>query len=268
MEKDIVNKLFTRVEMIFSKPKLNVIKTIYFNFRTMPVGVAVKLPVFIYGKVQFAKLQGNVVFRNCEVRRGMVKFGQCVDMFYPKGRSLMMIDNNAELIFEGACFFNTRYTIRITGNASLIIGENVRVGSNVRICCQQEIRIGANTDIAYNCEMMDSNFHYILNREDRTVCRYTAPISIGSSNWIGNNSQIMKGTKTKDNTMVAARSYLNKNYIAIYSESEYITLAGVPAVLKSKGHQRLFSKSEENEILRFFISNPTVDKFNYHKNQR
>ena len=78
----------------------------------------------------------------------------------------------------------------------------------------------------------------------------------------------MKGTKTKDNTMVAARSYLNKNYIAIYSESEYITLAGVPAVLKSKGHQRLFSKSEENEILRFFISNPTVDKFNYHKNQR
>lgn len=263
MEKvNIMNKVFSKVERIFSRPKLNIIKTIYFNFRTMPLKEAIKLPVFIYGKVQFPKLSGNVEFQKCKITRGMVKLGLCVDLFYPKGRSLIVLGDNAKWIFEGTCFFNTRFTVRITRDASLILGDNVRVGSNVRILCQQEIRIGTNTDITYNCEIMDSNFHPILNRMDGRVQRYTKPINIGSSNWIGNNSQIMKGTKTRDYTMVSARSLLNRDYVNMYPNDEYVTLAGIPAVLKNTGHQRIFSLEAEDKIKRFFLTHPDV-KFCY-----
>lgn len=248
----ILNSLFTRFELISSKPKLNVIKTIYFNFRTMPLNTAIKLPVFIYGKVQFANLSGNVEFQNCKVKKGMVKLGRCVDMFYPKGRSLIVLANKAKWVFEGTCFFNTCFTVRITDGALLVLGDNVRIGSNVRICCQEEICIGSNTGITYNCEIMDSNFHYILNNINHNVLRYTSPISIGSSNWIGNNSQIMKGTKTKEFTMVAARSLLNRNYVEMYPNEEFVTLAGIPAKLKSTGFQRIFSREIQFKIDNYF----------------
>lgn len=258
MEKiDIVNKVLVKIEKWFSMPKLNIVKTIYFNFRTMPLNVAIKLPVFIYGKVQLGNLSGNVVFQNCEVKRGMIKLGRCIDMFYPKGRSLIVIGEKGKLIFEGMCLINTRFTLRVTKNASLILGNNVRIGSNVRICSQQEIRIGSNTGIAYSCEIMDSNFHYVLDKENNRVHRYTSPVYIGESNWIGNNSQIMKGTRTKDYTMVAARSFLNKDYIKAYSlDYEYGILVGMPAKLKSTGQQRIFSIEIENRLNNYFGEHP------------
>ena len=243
MEKiEILNKIFTKIENIISRPKLNIVKTIYFNFRTMPFKDAIKLPVFIYGKVQIVNLSGNVVFQNCKVKRGMVKLGKCVDFFYPKGRSLIMIGNKAKWIFKGTCFLNTRFTVRITENAILVLGDKVCIGSNVRICCQEKVCIGANTWITYNCEIIDSNFHYILNVENNSILRYTEPINIGPSNWIGNNSQIMKGTNTKENTMVAARSLLNRNYVEMYPDTSFITLAGIPAKLKRTGFQRISSE--------------------------
>lgn len=263
-KKRIINRLFSRIERYLSKPKLNLLKTIYFNFRTMPAKVAIKLPVFIYGNVQFGNLSGRVEFRNCEVRRGMVTLGKCVDMFYPKGRSLIIIGESGKLIFEGICFFNTRFTIRIDNNASLILGDNVRIGSNVRICSQLEIQIGANTGITYNCEIMDTNFHYIRDRKNNRVKKCAAPIVIGISNWIGNNSQIMKGTKTNDFTTVAARSLLNRDYIKLYPDEEYIILAGMPAKLKSSGFQRIFSKEDELKINKYFLENSGEDVLNYY----
>lgn len=256
---NFINKIFTQIERILSRPKINIVKTIYFNFRTMPFKVAVKLPIYLYGKVQIGSLSGRVLFQNCEVKRGMVTLGRCVDMFYPKGNSLIVIGEGGKLVFEGTCFFNTRYTIRITRQAKLVLGNNVRIGSNVRICCQQSICIGANTGITYNCEIMDSNFHYMINKTDNSIHRYTSPISIGASNWIGNNSQIMKGSKTKDYTIVAARSLLNRDYATMYPKEEYATLAGIPAKLKSTNFQRIFSFADENRINKYYREHPNDD---------
>lgn len=254
----IVNKIFARFEWYCYCPKLNIFKTIYFNFRTLSFKEAVKFPVYVYSGVRLANLSGKVVFRNCKLRRGMVQLGKCVDLFYPKGRSLFVLSRDSQLIFEGDFFINPRFTIRVVGAGILAFGANVRVGSNVRICCQESISIGGNTGITYNCEIMDSNFHYIMNQVDYTVKRYTSPIQIGLSNWIGNNTQIMKGTRTQDNTMVGARSLLNKDYVSMYPDEEYVTLAGVPAKLKGVGHQRVFSKYVQVKLERFFMEHPGV----------
>ena len=252
----IINKILARFEWYCYRPKLNIFKTIYFNFRTLPFKEAVKLPVYVYAGVRLVNLSGKVVFRNCNLRKGMVQLGKSVDLFYPKGSSLFVLSRDSLLVFEGDFFINPRFTIRVVGTGVLVFGDKVRVGSNVRICCQESVTIGSNTGITYNCDIMDSNFHYIVNQADHTVKRYTSPIQIGSSNWIGNNTQIMKGTKTKPNTMVAARSLLNKDYVSLYPDKDFATLAGVAAKLKSAGHQRIFSRKVQSKLENYFAEYP------------
>ena len=64
------------------------------------------------------------------------------------------------------------------------------------------------------------------------------PISVQDTyNWFGNRCNIMKGTITPNNTIVASNSLCNKDYSDI---PEYSLLAGSPAKLKNKGIKRLF----------------------------
>ncbi|MDD2987297.1 MAG: hypothetical protein PHR76_13015, partial [Flavobacterium sp.] len=55
--------------------KVNWIKTVYFNFKMFPYEIAVKLPVFFYGKVKFQSLKGSVQI-DSPIERGMIGFGK------------------------------------------------------------------------------------------------------------------------------------------------------------------------------------------------
>ena len=41
--------------------KTNIPKTIWFNFKMLPLKQAIRLPVFFYGKVQFRNTDGNFI---------------------------------------------------------------------------------------------------------------------------------------------------------------------------------------------------------------
>jgi acetyltransferase-like isoleucine patch superfamily enzyme len=69
------------------------------------------------------------------------------------------------------------------------------------------------------------------------------PIKIGNQNWIGNRSNIMKGTETPDNCIIAANSMCNTKY----DIPSYSLIAGSPAKLKKTGIYRVLDK-EEQEI--------------------
>jgi acetyltransferase-like isoleucine patch superfamily enzyme len=66
------------------------------------------------------------------------------------------------------------------------------------------------------------------------------PIKIGAHNWIGNRSNIMKGTITPDYCIVASGSLCNKKIDA----PSYSLIAGVPARLIKSNIYRVLDDEE------------------------
>ena len=54
---------------------INVLKTLWFNFKVFPFAVAKKLPVWLYGKVTFRSLAGKIVI-NGPISSGMIRIGK------------------------------------------------------------------------------------------------------------------------------------------------------------------------------------------------
>ena len=70
-----MKNLFNKILFKLNYSKLNLVKTIIFNFCTLPFKTAIKLPVFLYGNVRFYSLKGKIEFDNCNIQRGMIKMG-------------------------------------------------------------------------------------------------------------------------------------------------------------------------------------------------
>lgn len=251
---NIIN-IIEKIEYHLSQPRLSFFKTVYFNFRVLPFRQAMKLPIFIYGNVSFYWLKGTVCFENCNIRKGMVKLGRNSEFFNGVDNSaFILLGNNAKLIFEGPCSIGNNYSIRVADGAVLRFGEYTFMGSAIKFICINSISIGKYSRIAYESQLVDSNFHYTYSVADRKISTKESPIIIGAFNWIGNKSSISKGVVTKDYTIVCSNSLLNKNYSKIDGDNQ--TLGGQPAKLLTTGVKRLFSVNIESYMNSYFKEKP------------
>lgn len=251
----------------FHRPKLNLIKTLIFNFKTMPLAVAIKLPVFLYGKVDFYFLKAEVFFENCEVKRGMIKMGSNIEYLSTvKGASLFVLYPNSRIIFEGPSRFSSDFLIRTGKDAVLRIGEDTFFGSGMKLICIRDIAVGKATQFAFNCQILDSDFHYIHNLNTNEIAPREKAVHIGSYNWFGNSTTVGKGTVTETYTIVASNSLLNKNYKETYQSFD--VLAGQPAKKVSSGFKRVFDLEKEEDLVAFFKNNYIDKGTNVYENER
>lgn len=65
---NLLARVLGSLEARLNQPWLSIWRTLYFNFRTMPFKVAIKLPVFIYGRVRFFMLNGSVIFEKTKIK--------------------------------------------------------------------------------------------------------------------------------------------------------------------------------------------------------
>lgn len=248
--------LFVRVlaslEARLNQPWLSLWRTVYFNFRTMPFRVAVKLPVFIYGRVRLFGLNGKVVFENTPVKRGMVKIGVNGDSFslFDHTGYVQLGSQKSRIIFEGSCRIALNAKIRVIAG-ELRLGEGVRIGSDTKIICNGgRLSIGKYSGITFACTVMNSSFHYTYDIKKGGYCNRTSPIEIGAYNWIGNQTTILGKCKTKDFTIVGTGSLLNHDFTKC--EGDYPLIAGRPAKIVRTGLKRVFSPYAEQRIASLF----------------
>lgn len=253
--KNLINRLFSVAEYIWAKKWLNLWKTIYINFRLLPIRQAIRLPIYIYGPVAFNSLAGKAEFNTNSIFRGMVKLGVQQGCFTAcKKGAAILIAPNAKIIFNGPCSFDYDYVIRITGHGIFEVGAFSGFGSDIKILCNHNIKIGDYCRIAFNSIFMDTNYHYTINTDTNVIYSKEAPISIGNYNWIGNSCTIMKGTKTSDHTIISSRSFLNKDYSKELSENESVVLAGSPASIVGKNIHRIYNPICEMELNEWFAN--------------
>lgn len=250
MLKKIFNKLLRHIELHLAFNRLRIWKTIYVNFRTLPFHIAWKLPIYIYGPTRLYSLAGNIEIKG-PIRRGMIMLGRDLGLFSAQHKSSMLfLDYNTKIVFSGPCRFDIGYAIRLTNNAIAEFGKYTRFGSGTQIIGDHHIKIGDYTGVAYNSCFMDSNLHFTVNIESGMVKNKAGEVIVGKYNWIACGSIIRKGTVTKEYTIVASRSLLNKDYTK--QEGEFQTLAGSPAKIIGTSHKRIFSRAIEASLIQYF----------------
>lgn len=215
--------------------KHNWIAILYFNFRKLPFKQAIKLPFDFYHKVRFENIQGNIIIKNGNIHRAMIKIGGRGSEMFPHLPAI--IDIKGTLVFNGTTEIGNGCLLRVENNGKLTFGNRVRIGANSKIICEDKITFGNEIGISWESQVFDTNFHYTKDINSGNIFPKTAPIVIGSYNWFGNRVNIMKGTITPNNTIAASNSLLNKDYTYIPA---YSVLAGTPAKLVKSGIKRMF----------------------------
>lgn len=234
----------------------NWIRSIYFNFKLFPFKQAVKMPILLFGK--------------CDInigQNGKIKFDSI------KNFASMIIGNS----FTGLERYNSRNsrtyisicgTINVSGvkqaigngckivvdsGAELILGDHVVINNLTKIACQKKISIGDLSSISWECQIFDTNFHYIVN-DDGSVNQKCGIISIGKSCWIGNRCTIQKNTVLGDYCTLASNSVINKDYSSI----ENGTFAGSPAKMVARGKIRVRNACYDRKLDEFFLNHKEI----------
>lgn len=215
---------------------LNILKTIYFNFRVFPFLTAIRMPVFVYGKVSFEKLhRGCIKIDNkCNSHSIHLGGGFYTLMF---GRSILYRSYfrlEGTLICGRDVYLEQGSVISVCKGATLSIGHNVRTNRNIRIHCKKSIVIEDNCRIGWDSQILDTNFHYTLH--NNIVNNPTKEVFIGHNSWIANGSYIMKGSYLPAYSIIASRSLVNKDLSAF---GEKCLFGGIPVHFISKDVSRL-----------------------------
>lgn len=218
--------------------KHNWLAIFYFNFKMLPFRQAIKLPFDFYCNVKFKCTRGNVKLESCKINRGMFKFGaQGSDMF---SDNYVIIDLKGKLILKGCVSIGTGSLLRIEKNGTVTFEDNVVIGAKTIILCEDSITVKTNTITAWNCQIMDTDTHSLMDiYSGQTYSRF-APVVIGERCWIGNNVIINKGVILPNNTTVASNSLCNKDYTKVIQP--FSVIGGIPANLIIKDRKRLDDK--------------------------
>ena len=173
----------------------------------------------------------------------MIRFGFFGEdnMHWSSKKTLLKLDGN--FVLEDDIHFANGILIRLEKDAVLEVQTNVKISNEVKIVCYNNILIKKNTRIAWETQLIDTTFHFIKDINTNQINELNGRIKVGSNNWIGNRSSIMKGTILPDYCIVASGSTVNKDF----SNNTYSILAGSPAKLIKEGVYRVLD-DEEMEI--------------------
>lgn len=228
---------YLRVKFFFS---INWLKTIYFNFKMFPFDIAKKLPVYFYGSVKFTSLKGSIQI-DAPIKRGMIGFGQRFEIpSISKGTSEFVL--KGKLVFKGHAHIGKDYFFFVNKDAYCEFGFMGCLGSDVKLICMESIIIGNWAGIAYESQIIDTNYHPMKNTLTGEYFSLKSPIKIGDYNAISNRVSIMPGTITPNKCVIASNSVCNKDYSSL---GENILLGGIPAKLIKTNYARDWEVEKE-----------------------
>lgn len=230
---------------LFRRQHVNWFKTLLFNLRGLPLGQAVRLPVFVYGNTKLVSI-GSVRIEAGQVSCGMVRIG--TRNFFADGATQWI--NSGTVVFRGRCLIEGGTCVNNSGE--IVMGRESRFCENNKILIVDRLEVGDSTRIAFDTVVMDTDFHTMVNVANGVAKRPSAPVHIGDYNWIGNRCIVKKGTVTPAFTIVSTLSMLNKDYTAA---SPYLLLGGCPARVLATGWRRLYNWEHGREINDYFKAN-------------
>lgn len=199
-------------------------KSIYFCFKYLPLGLAIRLPVLLSHHVCLANMKGTVHITASKITVGLIKigFGE-VGIFDRKYSRTIWQNNGGGVTFKGKCSIGHGSRISINKMGELIFGENFGISAESHIVCSKKIQFGNDVLISWQCLIMDTDFHKVFSKSEQNVDQ---SVCIGNHVWIGCRSTILKGTNIADNCVIAANSNVVRG-----TYDNHTIIAGNPAII-------------------------------------
>lgn len=190
----------------------------------LPLRQAIRLPFDFCGKVRFVNLKGKVCLLSDNLKIGMVKVGtQGSDMF-PLSCTVLSIQGR--ITIEDRLVVGMGSSIVSLPGSVIHFGRNTIIGARNLIFCEKAIATGENFLTSWDCQIMDTDTHKIIDLSTKKSKPVAQNVYAGVNVWLGNGVVVNKGTRFASNTIIASRSLCNKDYTVF---GENCVLAGSPA---------------------------------------
>ena len=203
---------------------LSIPKTIYFNFRYLPIRRALKLPIWLAPNVRVKNMYKGGIDGDLN-KIGMIHIGyheaDAVDVY--SAHTILDVHKGCKLVFDGDAHIGHGALLCVKEEGSLKLGKHFAISGTTKIVCSKNIEIGNDVQFSWDTLVMDSDAHHIIGTNGVPM-ENTSPIKIGNHVWIAANCMILKGAVISDNCVVGACSLVTKGK---FSENQIIV--GSPA---------------------------------------
>ena len=148
-------------------------------------------------------------------KNDLKRYGE-VHIGYPKGifgylaipgiaSTLIKIDGNGSLHLHDGVYIYAGARIIIASTGKVQIGSNTSIAANTYILSRNEIRIGSDCAISWECQIMDTDFHEVIENRNKVT------EIIGNHVLVCSKVTILKGVVIGDNAVIAAGSVVTKD---------------------------------------------------------
>lgn len=224
---------------------LSVIKTLLLNLKLFPLKTAIKLPILVGKRVKLRNI-GKIRI-DCEIKPFMISIG---NFYIPEWQNYKdtttIIDNKGCITIKGPVRLYAGCKINVASDAKLsFAGYNI-IGYNSKIICWNKIEIGVNSGCSWDCQIFDTDFHYVKDEVGNSLLKPSTFVKIADNVFIGNNVSILKGTKIPNKSLVSSLSRVSGVFT---KEGEGLLIAGNPAKVVDKGYCIMIKNFQEVDTL-------------------
>lgn len=203
--------------------RASIIKSIYYNFKYLPLQQARFLPMIIAHGVHIYG-NGTITLQDWDLSKP--------SRIYIGGKALKWMSNpsnnkttifiNGNLRLKPGFYFGSGGGIEVEGLLSF--GENFNATGKCTIICRNNISFGDDNLISWDTLIMDSDQHILRSGSKNGSINYDGKIKIGNHVWISSNVNVLKNTIVADGCVVGCNTLLHGAY-----KQENALIAGIPA---------------------------------------
>lgn len=184
---------------------LSLPKSVYMNFRWLPLKKAIKMPILISFDASLSG--GGKILLPEQVKFGMVHIGfHRVPICNPRDKTVVIVDGTLQI--NGTFHVGNGTRIRVTNESILTTGANFGISASTAINCYNKISIGKDVLFSWDCLVMDSDTHPIFGSNSEIINK-GIEVVIGDHVWVGCRSTILKGSRIPDGCVVGACSLVS-----------------------------------------------------------
>ncbi len=206
---------------------LSIPKTLYFNFSVLPLRQAIKLPVLVSYRVKLRGVNSKTVKINGKLSFASIRIGLGASRFSVEcsRKGLISVENGLIEIGERAGL--SEGVILDAKNAKITLGKHFRCNYATMIVAENDdIVFGDEVVLGWRVNIRNFDGHYIVENGARKTNH--GSIIVGNHVWICAHSDILKGAKIGNDSVVGYGSLVTKPFL-----SSNILIGGRPAsVLK------------------------------------
>ena len=176
---------------------------------------------------------------------GIISIGVIKIDFWESNSDKIIISNYGNFQIGGRVKIHPGVKLVIYPHAQLIFGKRVLLGCQTKLICCKKMILGNDIRISWNCQVFDSDFHFLINKRTGKIHERTKPVYLGNNVFIGNSSTIGKGTHLPDGCIVSCCTKIMNDFSDV---GESALIMGTPAKVVASGYEITSGWFPEKEI--------------------